>query len=54
MFEKNVKHRANDASNDGHRPPLQAAAAAEQAMPDAVKAFNIQRSLARPRPSSGR
>ena len=23
MFEeKNVKHRANDASNDGHRPPL--------------------------------
>ena len=19
---KNVKHRANDASNDGHRPPL--------------------------------
>ena len=22
MFEKNVKHRANDASSDGHRPPL--------------------------------
>ena len=22
MFEKNVKHCANDASNDGHRPPL--------------------------------
>ena len=22
MFEKSVKHRANDASNDGHRPPL--------------------------------
>ena len=22
MFEKNVKHRAKDASNDGHRPPL--------------------------------
>ena len=22
MFERNVKHRANDASNDGHRPPL--------------------------------
>ena len=21
-FKKNVKHRANDASNDGHRPPL--------------------------------
>ena len=25
MFEKSVKHRANDASNDGHRPPLLAA-----------------------------
>ena len=22
MLEKKVKHRANDASNDGHRPPL--------------------------------
>ena len=22
MFEKNVKHRGNDASYDGHRPPL--------------------------------
>ena len=22
MFEQNVKHRENDASNDGHRPPL--------------------------------
>ena len=22
MFEKDVKHRANDASNDGHRPTL--------------------------------
>ena len=22
MFQKNAKHRANDASNDVHRPPL--------------------------------
>ena len=22
MFENNVKHRENDASNDGHRPTL--------------------------------
>ena len=27
MFEKKVKHRANDASNDGHRPPLHMMAA---------------------------
>ena len=26
MFQKNAKHRANDASNDVHRPPLYGAA----------------------------
>ena len=30
MFQKIAKHRANDASNDVHRPPLDAAAVASE------------------------